>query len=184
MTKTSLFMEGPPPKSDSPRLRVQVLGVGRWVCAAKATGVSVDARRTADTRRVDLSMSSPVKAMESWGWAEGRPTIWLAMGRGKAIESLRPSHYLEILSMTNAWEALRTYSLPVTVTCSPANGINLGFCEEEGVLLSMGRKMVPSSRRMTSVEPFLRMLWHMLRRWVCRDPWCMRMPSQLPNRRP
>src|ERR1700743_115039 len=70
------------------------------------------------------------------------------------IRALRRSGYLEILSMTRAWEALRTYSLPVTVTCSPANGINLGFCGEEGVLLSMGRKMVPSSRRMTSVEPF------------------------------
>src|SRR5579864_5431133 len=67
---------------------------------------------------------------------------------------LRRSHYFEILSMTNACEALRTYSFPVTVTCSPAKGISFGFCEEDGVLLSMGRKMVPSSRRMTRVEPF------------------------------
>src|ERR1700761_9685573 len=73
---------------------------------------------------------------------------------GLAGAQERTSYYLEILSMTKAWESLRTYSLPVTVTCSPANGINLGFCDAEGVLLSMGRKMVPSSRRMTSVDPF------------------------------
>jgi hypothetical protein len=31
-------MEGPPPKSDSPRLRVQVLGVARWVWAGEGNG--------------------------------------------------------------------------------------------------------------------------------------------------
>jgi len=36
-----------------------VLGVGRWVWAAKATGVSVDASSTAATREVELRMSSP-----------------------------------------------------------------------------------------------------------------------------
>lgn len=51
MMETSLFMAGPPPKSDSPRLRVQALGVGMWVFAAKARGVKADARRTADARR-------------------------------------------------------------------------------------------------------------------------------------
>jgi len=43
----------------------------------------------------------------------------------------------------------------VTVTRSPAKGISLGFWEVEGVLPSMGMKMVPSSRWMTSGEPFL-----------------------------
>src|SRR4051794_16200730 len=64
MTKVSLFIAGPEPKLDSPRLRVQVLGVGRWVFAASAKGVSMDGSRTADTRReersiVDRSMVSP-----------------------------------------------------------------------------------------------------------------------------
>src|SRR5580704_14414309 len=87
MTKTSLFMEGPPPKSDSARLRVQVLGVGRWVWAAKAKGVSVDARRTADTRRVDLSMGSPAKAMRILGL--GRRTLhYMACGKSKEGNSV------------------------------------------------------------------------------------------------
>ena len=43
--------------------------------AAKAKGVSVDAKKKADTRRVDLSMGSPVKATECLGSVEGRSTI-------------------------------------------------------------------------------------------------------------
>jgi hypothetical protein len=35
-----------------------------------------------------------------------------------------------------------------------ANGISLEFWDEEGVLLSIGRKIVPSSRRITSGDPF------------------------------
>ena len=31
----------------------------------------------------------------------------------------------------------------------------MAFCEEDGVLLSMGRKIAPSSRTITSGEPFL-----------------------------
>ena len=62
MTKTSLFMEGPPPKSDSARLRVHVLGTGRWVWAAKAKGVSADERIITATRRVNRNMGSPCES--------------------------------------------------------------------------------------------------------------------------
>jgi hypothetical protein len=34
-----------------------------------------------------------VRAMEYWGWAEGRSTIRLVMGGGKALESFRPGGF-------------------------------------------------------------------------------------------
>src|SRR5580658_964356 len=99
--------------------------------------------------------SNPCLSATSLPRAFAIPFAYRSSHRAKPSIGICASlRYLEILSMTNACEALRTYSLPVTVTCSPANGISFGFCEEDGVLLSMGRKMVPSSRRMTSVEPF------------------------------
>ena len=44
--RTSLFMVGPPLRSDSAEVEGQVLGVGLWVFAAKAKGVKADARTT------------------------------------------------------------------------------------------------------------------------------------------
>ena len=49
--------------------------------------------------RVVVGMGGPpawallVRAMEYWGWAEGRSTIRLVMGGGKAIESFRPDGF-------------------------------------------------------------------------------------------
>src|SRR5581483_4261340 len=73
-------MEKPPPKSDSPTLRVQVLWAGRWVCAAKAKGTSVNARSATDAREMRLSMDFLLRfSVESYGLAEGRCTIPLRL---------------------------------------------------------------------------------------------------------
>src|ERR1700761_7861655 len=69
------FMVGPPPKSDAATFSTHVLGVGAWVCAAKAERAK-EAISTADKRDKDLFIENLLGKMCGPEAEQPRKSIW------------------------------------------------------------------------------------------------------------